>query len=52
MSNSSINYFRPVSVNGHPRFFQINWLSQFNGLVYCESVNGGTVCYLVNVDLQ
>lgn len=36
------NYkFPPRSFGGHPRSFQINWLSQFNGLVYSESQNGG-----------
>ena len=50
------NYkFPPRHFSGRPRFFQNNWLSHYNGLVYSESDNGGIVnivCYLVNVGLQ
>ena len=42
------NYkFPSCSFNGHPHFFQINLLSQFDGLVYSESENGGYCKYCV-----
>ena len=42
------NYkFPPRHFSGRPRFFQNNWLSHYNGLVYSESDNGEYCKYCV-----